>query len=176
MQPPPAWSASQNHALCGPGCVSRLRTHMTSPIAPAPTAGQRLERLRCVHEVLEVAAEHPGRLDEIEDPLGLGGRAAERLGAQHGLAGCGRRGDRFLVHVVGQADHDGVDVGMVDGFFDARRGVGDVPPLPERLASLDRPRVHDLDTVAAALAVQGHGVEVADQPGAEHGDAAALFH
>ena len=37
MHPPPAWPASQNHALCGPGCVSRLRTHITSPIAPART-------------------------------------------------------------------------------------------------------------------------------------------
>jgi hypothetical protein len=32
--PPPACSASQNQALCGPGWVSRLRTQRTSPMAP----------------------------------------------------------------------------------------------------------------------------------------------
>ena len=37
MHPPPACLASQNQALCGPGWVSRLRTHITSPIAPART-------------------------------------------------------------------------------------------------------------------------------------------
>jgi hypothetical protein len=36
--PPPAWSASQNHAECGPGCVSRERAHVTAPICPACTA------------------------------------------------------------------------------------------------------------------------------------------
>ena len=37
MHPPPALAASQNQALCGPGCVSRLRTQSTSPIAPPRT-------------------------------------------------------------------------------------------------------------------------------------------
>ena len=35
--PPPACFASQNQALCGPGCVSRERAHVTSPIAPERT-------------------------------------------------------------------------------------------------------------------------------------------
>ena len=38
IAPPPACDASQNHALCGPGCVSRERAHMTWPICPACTA------------------------------------------------------------------------------------------------------------------------------------------
>ena len=42
MHPPPACSASQNQALCGPGWVSRLRTHITSPTAPVPTAAAAL--------------------------------------------------------------------------------------------------------------------------------------
>ena len=37
MHPPPACFSSQNHALCGPGCASRERTHSTSPTAPART-------------------------------------------------------------------------------------------------------------------------------------------
>ena len=54
--------------------------------------------------------------------------------------------------------------------------LGHTPPLLERLAALDRPRVDDLDAVAAAPAVQRHRVEVADQPGAEHGDAVVSAH
>ena len=37
MAPPPACFSSQNHTLCGPGCVSRERTHITSPTAPEAT-------------------------------------------------------------------------------------------------------------------------------------------
>jgi hypothetical protein len=36
--PPPVRRPSQNHAECGPGCVSRERTQVTSPIAPSRTA------------------------------------------------------------------------------------------------------------------------------------------
>ena len=38
IAPPPACSASQNQAECGPGCVSRERAQVTSPIWPARTA------------------------------------------------------------------------------------------------------------------------------------------
>ena len=35
IAPPPAWRASQNQALCGPGWVSRERAQVTVPICPA---------------------------------------------------------------------------------------------------------------------------------------------
>jgi hypothetical protein len=38
IAPPPVNRPSQNHAECGPGCVSRERTQVTSPIAPSVTA------------------------------------------------------------------------------------------------------------------------------------------
>jgi len=37
IAPPPVRRPSQNQALWGPGCVSRDRTHVTSPIAPPST-------------------------------------------------------------------------------------------------------------------------------------------
>ena len=37
IAPPPAWRASQNQALCGPGWVSRERAHVTAPSCPACT-------------------------------------------------------------------------------------------------------------------------------------------
>ena len=37
IAPPPVSRPSQNHALCGPGCVSRERTQVTSPMAPSRT-------------------------------------------------------------------------------------------------------------------------------------------
>ena len=45
MAPPPACPASQNQALCGPGCVSRLRTQSTSPTAPDRTEASALSVL-----------------------------------------------------------------------------------------------------------------------------------
>ena len=38
IAPPPVSRPSQNHALCGPGWVSRERTQVTSPIAPSRDA------------------------------------------------------------------------------------------------------------------------------------------
>ena len=38
MAPPPVRRWSQNQAECGPGCVSRARTQVTSPMAPSCTA------------------------------------------------------------------------------------------------------------------------------------------
>ena len=46
------------------------------------------------------------------DLVGLVGGEAQRLLAQHVLAGVGCRDDRVLVQVVRQADVDGVDVGL----------------------------------------------------------------
>ena len=42
IAPPPARFASQNQALCGPGCVSRERAQVTCPIWPARTAAAAL--------------------------------------------------------------------------------------------------------------------------------------
>ena len=45
MAPPPVSRPSQNQALCGPGCVSRERTQVTSPMAPALTEATALSVL-----------------------------------------------------------------------------------------------------------------------------------
>ena len=78
--------------------------------------------------------------------------------------------------MVGQTDDDGVDVGVVDRLLDARGRRRDAPASAERLTALDRARVDDGDPIAAAPAVQGHRVEVADQAGAEHGDTVPSGH
>ena len=57
IAPPPVSRPSQNQARVRPGCVSRDRTQVTSPIAPARDRGDRLERLGRVAQVLEIAAE-----------------------------------------------------------------------------------------------------------------------
>ena len=45
IAPPPVNRPSQNQAECGPGCVSRERTQVTSPIAPARTEANALSDL-----------------------------------------------------------------------------------------------------------------------------------
>ena len=45
MAPPPVSRPSQNQALCGPGCVSRERTQVTSPSAPCSTDATALSVL-----------------------------------------------------------------------------------------------------------------------------------
>ena len=170
MAPPPVSRPSQNHAEWGPGWVSRDRTQVMSPSAPARDRGDGLERLGRVAQVLEVAAEDARALDGGQHPRRLVGGPPEGLGAQHRLArrGDGRHG--LLMEVVGQRHHDHVRVGMPDGGLEVRRVLRDVPALPERPASRLGPGVHDPDPVGAALAVERLGVEVADEPGAEHGD------
>ena len=174
IAPPPVSRPSQNQALWGPGCVSRDRTQVTSPMRPARRGRDRLERLGRVAQVLEVAGEHAGLLDHREHPARLLGGPPERLRAQHGLAGLGDELDRLLVEEVRQGDDHDVGVGVVDRRRQVGRRLRDAPALAERLAAARAARVDDTDPVAAALAVQGHRVEVADQPGAEHRDAVAV--
>ena len=75
---------------------------------------------------------------------------------------------------VRQADDHDVGVGVVDGRRQVGGRLGDAPALAERIAALGTARIDDPDAVAAALAVERVGVEVADQAGAEHRDRVAV--
>ncbi len=77
---------------------------------------------------------------------------------------------QILVHVVGQADDHAVGLRVVDGLVEVGGPVWDVPLFGKCLGPFRSARVDDLDPVAVALAVKRHGVEHADEPGAEHGD------
>ena len=175
IAPPPVSRPSQNHALWGPGCVSRERTQVTSPIAPPSTDRDGLERLGRVAQVLEVAAEHARPLDGLEHPARLLGVAPERLGAQDGLAG--RRGEPRPPPRAGGWGAPTTTT-SVSGCWMAAAHVGrrlrDAPASREGRAALLAPRVDDPDAVAAALAVQRIGVEVADEPRPEHRDRVRL--
>ena len=102
-------------------------------MAPLRDRGEGLERLRRVDQVFEVAGEDARLLDGLEHPPRLGGRAAERLGAQDGLARRGRA-DGFLVQIVGQADDDDVGLGVLDGSFQVGGGLGDAPAAAKAMA------------------------------------------
>ena len=142
--------------------------HVTE--CPTLDRGDRLERLGCVAEILQVPPEDTRSLDRGEHPGRLRRGSAERLGAQHGLArgrGCGHG---LLVQLVGECHHHHVRVDVPDGRFHVRGVLGDAPPFTERLAAFRGPGVHHADTIRAALAVECLRVEVADEPGAEHRD------
>src|SRR4051812_44483637 len=133
-----------------------------------------LERLGRVAEVLEVTAENARLLDLLEHPARLRGGPAERLGAQDGFAGLGGEADRFLMEEVRGAHDHHVGIGMLDRSLHIRRRLADGPALFEGGTALRAARVDDADTVATALRVEGHGIEVADQPGAEQGHVVLL--
>ena len=174
IAPPPVSRPSQNQAECGPGM--RLPRADPGHVADRPVRGRldRLEGLRRVAQVLEVAAEDARRLDDVEHPLGLLGRPAERLGAQDGLAGLRGQPDRLLVQEVGERDDHHVRIRMVDRGGQVGRRLRDRPSLAERRSAPLAARVHDRHAIAAALAVQGHRVEVGDEPGTEHRDPVAV--
>ncbi len=176
MAPPPASFLSQNQALWGPEWVSRDLTHRTLPTAPALTDATDFERLGRVDEVLEVAREHAGLLHGLEDLERLGGAAAERLGAEHRLAGVGGERDGFLMEEVGDADDHDVGFRVLDGLFHVGRPVRDTVFLGESLGLGLGHGADRLNPVPAPAAVDGHGVERADQAGAEQGDVMRFFH
>ncbi len=90
-----------------------------------------LERLGGITKVLEVSGEHPRLLDAVEDPLRFLGRASQWLGAENRFAGRGREGNRFLVEMVGEADHHDIGLGMVDRLFHRGGRPGHAPSLAE---------------------------------------------
>ena len=134
----------------------------------------RLQRLGGVHEVLEVAAEDAGLLDRVEHALRLAGVATQGLGDEHGLAGLGDGSDGFLVQEVRQGDDHDVRIGVPDGGLHIGRRLGHVMARREGLASSCGAGVDHADAVTTALPVQGQRVEVADEPGAEHGHVVLL--
>ncbi len=174
MAPPPVKRPSQNQAEWGPGCVSRERTQVTSPIAPAPHAGDGLERLGRVAEVLEIAAEDAGPFDGLEHALCLGRCAPQGLRAEDRLAGGGHELDGLLVEVIGHGDDDDVGFRVLDRGGHLGRMLGDAPTLAEGGSASIAARVDDAHAVTATLAMQGVGVEVADEAAAEHRDRVAV--
>ena len=111
----------------------------TDPGHVADRAGlhrrEGLERLGRVAQVLEVAAEDPRVLHGLEHPGGLVRGPAQRLGAQHGLAGLRDGGDGLLVEEVREGHDDDVGVGVLDRRPEVRRGLLDAPALLERRAA-----------------------------------------
>ena len=144
------------------------------PDRSALDRADRLERLRRVAEVLEVAGEHARALDRVEHPLRLLGGPPERLRAQDRLAGV--RGDRdgLFVHEVRHSDDHDVGLRVADRRLQVRGQFGDAPAFLEGGAAFRAARVDDADGVAATLSVEGHRVEVADEPGPEHRDRSSL--
>ena len=154
----------------------RMRTRMCLPRArprdgsdvPGLHRLHGLQRLRCVGEVLEVAGEHAGALDRVEDALRLLGVARERLRAENRFPVPRAQLDRLLVHVVGQTDDDDVALGMRNRLLEVRRRVRHAVLTGERLGALRGARVDDVDAVAAAARVQRPRIEEADQAGSQH--------
>ena len=62
---------------------------------------------------------------------------------------------------------------LPNGWADLVVDTRDVPPRPQGLPALDGAGVDDLDAIPAPAAEERHRVEVADQPGPEHGDTVA---
>ncbi len=135
IAPPPACSASQNQAECGPGWVSRAGPRHLADLA-ATDCLHRLERLRRVDEVLEVPGEDARVLGDVEHPLRLlavprqGFRAEDRLAMRRAEL------ERLEVQVVGQADHDRVGIGVRDGLREVGGDHGHLVLAGERLGTL----------------------------------------
>ena len=106
----------------------------------------------------------------VEDGLGLGAVATQRLGADDGLARLGGGNTSRRVGVVRQADRDEIDVVTGDGLLHIGCPRGNGPPGRK----LGRPRLGarevDHDLLPRHVAQRAHE-EVTHKPAAEHGDA-----
>ena len=147
--------------------LARARPQNVSDLAGLDSR-DRLQRLRRVDEILEVAGEHAGALDRVEHPLGLRRGSSERLGAEHGLSVLCAQLDGLLVELVREPDHDGVRLRVGDRLLEVRRPLGDVVVRAERRRPLLRAGIDDVHAVAIALPVQRSRVEEADETRPEH--------
>ncbi len=139
MAPPPVSRPSQNQRRMG----SRVGLARADPGDLADGASlhgpNRLERLRRVAEILQVAREDAGGLDLVEDPARLVRRSTERLRAEDGLARLGDKLHGLGVEEVRQAYDDDVRVRVIDRRREVGRRVRYVPALSERLGALRAP-------------------------------------
>jgi len=170
IAPPPATCASQNQALCGPGCVSCERTQSTSPNAPALTELQRFDRFWGIDQVFRVSGEHTRLFDRFEHLLRFGCGASQQFGAEHCFTGCRRHFCRKHMLIVGQTDDHRIGVGVCDRRLEVIGGSGNSPLRCECFSALAGARVHRRDPVAPPMTVERHGVEHADQSCAEQRD------
>ena len=140
-----------------------------------PANGAVLHRLPRPHDVrhkrlgLRVAVPHAVGAHRVEDGLGLGPVAAQRLGADNGLSGLGGRNAGGGVSVIWQANNDEVDIVTGDGLVHVGRPRGN-GPLGRKLGrpSLGPREVHD-DLLPRHVAQRAHE-EFAHEPAAEHCD------
>ena len=150
--PPPACSASQNHALCGPGMrLARARPRDVADRAGLRPTRDRLQRLRRVGEVLEVAAEDAGASRPCR------GSASPRLAVRGRAASCrappcrarAQRSTASSCRWFGQADDHRVRLGMARSPRSRSVEAWGTPSVAgERVGALLGARVDDVDAVA----------------------------
>ena len=172
MQPPPALPASQNQALCGPGMGLPAAHPQHVADRPGAHGRQRLQRLRaCRRGPRGSRRRRPA--DSTRSRIRLASSAVRASGLVHSTAlpAAAAAAIASSCMSLGRPTTTVSTSGSLTASSMLVVARGTSHRSLERLAPLDRTRVDDLDTVAAAPAVQRHRVEVADQSGAEHGDA-----
>ncbi len=137
------------------------------PDRAVPHRLQRLERFRRIDQILQIAGEDARSLDRLQHLLSLLGLAPERLGAEDGLAGPGGLEHDVAVEEVRQANHDGVGLRVLDRLVEVNGPVLEGPILGEGTGALLGAGIDNVHAVAAAPAVEGEGVERADQASSE---------
>ena len=166
MAPPPACSASQNQALCGPGCVSRTWAQVTCPICPARIACTALSVFGVYTRSSRYPAKTPAspRRRGCASPRWRSARAASCRGpllpwlAASSIACSCRSFGRPTTTTPVSGCATAFEVGGPDR---------DAPVTCERLPA-PRSGVHDLYLVPSALAVERHRVEEPDKARPQH--------
>jgi hypothetical protein len=118
-----------------------------------PDRLEGLEGLGGVNEVFEIGGKNARFLHGFKHGQGLGGRPAERLGAQDGLPGRGGAQDGLLMDVVREPDDDDLGFRVVNGLLQVIRGARDAVFGGESPGAIAAARIDVDDAVAAAEAV-----------------------
>ena len=123
------------------------------------------------HERLGLGVAVPNAVlaHRVEDGLGLGAVAAQRLGADDGLARLGGGDAGRRVGVVRQTDRDEIDVVTGDGRLHVGRPLGNAPLGRELRGPGLAAREVDHDLLPRHVAQRAHK-EVTHEPAANHGD------
>ena len=170
----------QQHATSGqlpPPVIGGVRStvRLTQPHGQDVTNRTVNDHLSRVHHGwtkdlrLSIAVPDAGSTYRRQHLAGLRGRTSQRFRDDHRLASIRCRDNDVAVQMIGQPNHDQVNIGALQDISDARRVCRDAPAACKVVGTLGRARVVDNDLLIGHISQPLH-IKVGHEPATQHPD------